>query len=450
MAHFKNAIIKVTITRVAKLYYIKDLVKFSLPIIAGQIGQMLFGIGDLVIAGRYSTEVVSALGIAGSLVSPFLLVGLGITFALSPLASQEVGQKTKSPTLLFTSTFVSTIAGLLVTGPLLILRTQLDFLGLSPHIQELVSSYILICAPSIIMALVFQTAKEYLQAYDETYFANFLILLFNAINIGLNIVLMFGFLGLPELGIEGAALATLLTKSLMAIILWVYTYCKHPGTFSFHSQHAKDLLSLGLPISASILVEVMMFTTITVLAGTMGVLISAAHNIALHLASLTFMVPLGLSSACTVRIAQQWGKKDYEKLHQYALAGLQTGAGFMGLSAAAYLFYPEVLARLMSDEPELIAASATLLFYVALFQLSDGIQVVFMGILRGLGVTKRPTLLAFIGNWVLGIPLGIYLAYEQNMMAKGLWLGLAVGLSFMALSLGVLYHKVRPRAAFKA
>lgn len=430
-----------------QLYYIKDLVKFSLPIIAGQIGQMLFGIGDIVIAGRYSTEVVSALGIASSIVSPFLLVGLGITFALSPLASKEVGEKIKSPTLLFTSTYISTLAGFLMATLLLLLRTQLDLLGLDTHIQELVSSYLLICAPSIVMALIFQASKEYLQAYDQTYFSNFLILLFNAINIGLNIVFMFGLYGFPELGIEGAAFATLLTRSLMAIILWFYTYKKHPGSFRFHSTHAKELLLLGLPISVSVLVEVMMFTAITVLAGTMGVLISASHNIALHLASLTFMVPLGLSSACTVRVAQQLGKKDYVKLHKYALAGLQTGAGFMCLSAAAYLFYPEVLARLMSDDKELITASAGLLFYVAIFQISDGIQVVLMGILRGLSITKRPTILAFIGNWIFGFPLSLYLAYEKEMLAKGLWLGLAFGLSFMAISLGILYMKVRPQEA---
>jgi MATE family multidrug resistance protein len=233
----------------------------------------------------------------------------------------------------------------------------------------------------------------------------------------------------------------------MAIILWVYTYKKHPGSFKFHSTQAKELLFLGLAISVSVLFEVMMFTTITVLAGTMGILNSAAHNIALHLASLTFMVPLGLSSACTVRVAQQLGKKDYVKLHKYALAGLQTGAGFMCLSAAAYLFYPEVLARLMSDDKELITASAGLLFYVAIFQISDGIQVVLMGILRGLSITKRPTILAFIGNWIFGFPLSLYLAYEKEMLAKGLWLGLAFGLSFMAISLGILYMKVRPQEA---
>lgn len=427
------------------MYYVKDLIKFSLPIIAGQIGQMLFGIGDIVIAGRYSTEVVSALGIASSLVSPFLLVGLGVTFALSPLASQEVGRSAKSPTLLFTSTLISIATGLFMTALLLILRSQLDLLGLGAAIQELVSLYILISAPSLITALIFQAAKEYLQAYDETYFANFLILAFNVINVLLNIVLMFGLWGFPELGIAGAAWATLFTRTAMAAILWGYTYKKHPGHFRFEPDQAKALLSLGLPISLSVLVEVMMFTTITVLAGKMGVLVSAAHNIALHLASLTFMVPLGLSSACTVRVAQQLGRRDFEKLHHYALAGLQCAAAFMSLSAAGYLFFPTFLARLMSDDPELIAASAGLLFYVALFQLSDGIQVVFMGILRGLSITKRPTLLAFVGNWVFGIPLGVYLAYEKQMMAKGLWLGLAVGLSFMAISLAHLYVRVRPR-----
>jgi MATE family multidrug resistance protein len=146
---------------------------------------MLFGIGDIVIAGRYSTEVVSALGIASSVVSPFLLVGLGLTFALSPLASKEVGEKIKSPTLLFTSTFISTLAGFLMAALLLLLRTQLDLLGLDAHIQELVSSYLLICAPSIVMALIFQASKEYLQAYDQTYFSNFLILILSCSSINM-------------------------------------------------------------------------------------------------------------------------------------------------------------------------------------------------------------------------------------------------------------------------
>lgn len=407
---------------------------------------MLFGIGDLIIAGRYSTEVVSALGIAGGLVSPFLLVGLGITFALSPLASQEKNQTQRSPTLFFSASVISILAAFFVMGLLLWLNLNLSVFGLNPEIEKLVYQYVLICAPSLIPALLFQVAKEYLQAFDQTYFSNALILIFNLFNIGLNIVLMFGLLGFPELGIKGAAWATLVSRTLMAIFLIAYTFKHHEISFQFNKVQSVQLLGLGLPIAASILVEVLMFSTITVLAGRMGVLISAAHNIALHLASLTFMVPLGLSSACTVRVAQQLGRRDAEKLHQYAMAGLKVASCFMGLSALMYFLAPEYLARLMSDEPELIKKAAELLFFVALFQLSDGIQVVLMGILRGLSITKRPTLMAFIGNWILGIPLGLYLAYSQNMMAKGLWLGLAVGLSFMAISLFILYQKARPRS----
>lgn len=420
---------------------LKNLILFSLPIIAGQIGQMLFGIGDIVVAGRYSTEVVAALGVAGGIFAPFMLIGLGVTFAVSPLTSQRRGANQKETGFLSSSLLVSTLIALVLMGALFLFTSFISVLNLNPKIEGMVVEYLTICSPSLIPVLLFQVMKEFLQAHEDTYVANGVILFFNVLNVAFNIVFMFGLMGFPEMGIVGAAIATVLGRTLMSVTLLIYTLKKHTINWDYQAKHARELLGLGVPIALSILVEVMVFSTITVLIGKMDVLTSAAHNIVLHLASLTFMVPLGLSSACSVKVALPFGRQDFQELHRFAMAGQTIAISFMCFTGLSYYFFPDVFLGLATNDAAVIEVATGLIFFVALFQLSDGIQVTFMGILRGMGITKTPMIIAFISNWMVGLPIGATLAYHFEMGAKGLWLGLTIGLTLMAISLSVLYFK---------
>lgn len=418
---------------------LKKVFIFSLPIIAGQMGQMLFGTGDLLVAARYSEEVVSALGVSATIFSPFLMMGLGLTFAISAITSRLKGEGTKEEDMLFNSLAIAAFAGTLLSISLYFFTYQLHFFNLIPEIEELVVSYLQITAISVLPALLYQVYKEYLQAYGHTYVANGAILFYNITNVLLNIVLMFGLGPFPEMGIKGAAIATLITRSLMFLTLSLFAHKKFKTKFQINWQRIKEIASLGLPIGFSTLSEVLIFTVVTVLVGKMNVLASASHNIVLNLGGLTFMVPLAISSSATVFVGEQYGKKNPKELLHYALACIIIGTGFMILTALAFFFLPGPLLRLATPDKNIIAYGSALLFYVALFQIPDGIQVTLWGCLRGMATTKVPLIMSLIINWGIGLPFGIYLVKNYNMEAAGLWAGLALSLTLMSVVLAIIF-----------
>ncbi len=428
--------------------HLKDTALFALPLIAGQVGQMLFGIGDIAVAGRYSPELLAGLGTATGIFAPFLMLGLGITAAVGPLHAKRRGEKSEEPSFLASSLLTGLLCGSVIMGLIYLLIPFLSFLNLTPEIIPLVRSYLIIVAPSIIPVLLYQTLKEYLQAEDKTFMANAIILVFTLINLPLNALLMFGHGPIPSLGIHGAALATLICRTLMTVVIWAHTMRTHTIGFKIKWDLIKEVLRLGVPIGMGTLTEVLVFSTVTVLVGGMSVLASAGHNIVLNLASLTFMVPLALGSAASVKVGYQYGARNAKELDAYALSALVLAAGFMLFTAFLYFTVPDLLLRFATDDPELLAAGVKLLFFVALFQMPDGLQVTLWGILRGIGVTKVPMFLSLIGNWCIGLPIGCYLAYQKAMEAEGLWAGLAIGLTFMAISLAFVYLGKRRQLQF--
>jgi MATE family multidrug resistance protein len=420
---------------------LKEVALFSIPIVAGQIGQMFFGIGDIMVAGRYSNEVVAALGVATGIFAPFIMVGLGITYAVSAIASQRRGKGQKLEDLIGSSLLAIHIAGAFLLISLFTLIFNLDVLALPEAINSKVVTYLYWAGASLFPVMLFQVFKEYLQAYDDTYFANGTILVFNIINIGMNIVLMFGFGPIPELGIKGAAIATLISRSLMAVVIYRYTIKKHPFPFISSKGTVKSVLSLGIPISLSTLIEVSLFSVVTVLIGKMTVTASASHSIVLNLASLTFMVPLALASVASVKVGGAYGKEDPRELLQYTQATEFLAVTFMCFTALCYFLIPDLLLRFATSDPALLKYGASMLVFVAFFQIPDGIQVTMSGVLRGMGVTKEVMFFALISNWVIGLPVGHYFAVTRGMEAAGYWAGLATGLTVMCLFLSFVFYR---------
>lgn len=418
---------------------LKETTVFALPLIAGQVGQMLFGIGDIAVAGRYSPEALAGLGTAAGIFAPFLMAGLGITMAVGPLHAKAQGAREVDESFLASALLTGTLVGLVITALIYLLLPMLPLLKLTPEILPLARTYLAVVAPSMVPLLLYQVFKEYLQAENKTFMANAIILFFTVINLPLNALLMFGMGPVPELGVLGAAIATVICRTLMMLVIWLYTVKKSPFNLKIKKSLVRDILRLGIPIGLGTLTEVLVFSTVTVLVAGMSVLASASHNIVLNLASLTFMVPLALGSAASVKVGYQFGAKNSLELEAYALSALILAASFMLLTAVLYLTLPNILLRFATDDPELLAAGVKLLFFVALFQMPDGLQVTLWGILRGIGVTKVPMLLSLIGNWAIGLPIGCYLAYQKAMEAEGLWAGLSIGLTFMAITLAVVY-----------
>lgn len=420
---------------------LKELILFTLPLVIGQVGQMLFSIGDTFVAGRYSTEALSAIGVASAMVAPFVMVGVSTIFSVSSTAARLRGEGVNPhETPVWGSSLLLSFTLMVVLCGLLAIFTELvPMIGLNENIVANVQTYLRFVNVSLIPVYFFQIAKEYLQAFDKTIFANALIIFMNIVNLAMNYVLMFGIGPFPELGIKGAAIATIITRFIMAFVLMIYTYRVLPLEHHLKKESYFDLLKLGVPIGLGTLIEVLMFSTVTVLIGKMPVTVSAAHNIVLNIAGLTFMVPLAINGTAGVKVSYAFGKRDKELIRSYTLGCVFMTEAYMILMACVYFLIPEQLVALFTQDPQVIAYGAGLFFYVALFQIPDGLQITMWGVLRGLGMSKLPMIFSFCGYWLIAIPTGAYLAYKQGMLAAGLWAGLAIGLTIASLVLSYLY-----------
>lgn len=409
------------------------------------MGQMLFGITDIAVGGRYSNEVVSALGIGNSLSSPFLVFGLGIAFQVGPMTAQRIKKNSLTKDFFYSSFFTNSLLGLILSSLFFVFSYFiLPQLNLFPNINHLVKSYTVIIAPSLLFSILFQNHKEYLQAFEDTFFSNSCILFFNLVNLFLNIALMFGKWGFPELGIIGTGISTLICRASMFVVIHFYL-CKkfEMNFFHFSASYMREIVKEGLPVSFGIASEVFMFSMTTVMAGTMDVVVSAAHNICLNLGATTFMVPLALSSAVGVKVGHSYGLGNLPLLKQYSLGTIILVFSFMVFTCILYFTVPEWLLSYGTDKLEVISFGTGLMFFVALFQIPDGLQVTFQGILRGMSVT-RPTMWITIGTCFLSVPLAYTLAFKTSWGAKGLWIALAISLTIQTgLYFNLLMKKLK-------
>lgn len=416
---------------------LKDIFYFAIPIIAGQLGHMLFGIGDMVVAGHYSTQVLSALGIATAIFSPFLIIGGGITFAISPIKARMLAQGKDVSAVPATALLLALSTGLLLMVLIFATGLVVDRMGFTPEIAALVHAYIMICAPSIVPDLAFLSLKETLQARENTVFANGLICGFNFFNVGVNVYLMF----ILDMGIQGAAVATLLSRFLMAACLYIYTRRTLKFSYRVSLPLLKEFFTTGIPIGVNGVMVGLVFSLVTLLSGRMSVVTSAANNILINITSLTYMVPFALSSAASVKVGQAWGRQDLHRVKIHALATVSLG--LLSACVMATLFYtiPKAILSLATSDAAVIQYGVGLLFFGAIYQIPDAIQTTLQGSLRGLGITFSPMVCSLVGFWGVGFPLGCYLAYERQMEAAGLWMGLAMGLSVLAVLNSILFFR---------
>jgi MATE family multidrug resistance protein len=422
-----------------KLKTLKEIFLFSLPIISGQIGQMLFGVGDIIVAGHYSSHAVSSIGVAAAIFAPFLMIGIGLLMVTGPLASEQKGRGVKDHSLLFNSFVIATAFSFVLISALFVLSYNIHWLKLNPEIEESVALYLKWTTLSLWPALLFQSSKEYLQAFGKTFFSNGLILFFNVINVVLCYVFMFGMGPIPSMGILGAAIVTSLLRLIMAIILFVYVKKVLPFETEIKKATLVKMAKMGLPISFSVLCEVLVFSTVTVLVGRMNLIASASQSLVINITSLTFMVPLAIGSAVSVLVSEQLGKKSLKGILEYSLGALSLALIIQIFFASMYLSVPRLILGVASSDTAIITYASALLFWVGLFQIPDGLQVVLSGVMRGLHETKIPMILGLISYWVIGLPIGCYFTYYRNFEARGLWMGLAIGLSSMCVLLILLY-----------
>lgn len=417
---------------------LKELLKLSLPIMFGHVGIMLIGTGDMIIAGRYSRECLAAIGLAISICNPIMISLLGFQFSISPLLAQKRGNGEKIEDYFWTIVVYSLLISVVSCGLTYLSMYLVPWLEYGKELEAIIVEYLMISSFSAFGLCLYQGVKEFYQSEEKTTSANVIALLAVGVNLFLNYSFVFGKFGMPELKEAGLAWASFSVRSFMALLLFIPTYKLWKTCKKINWGFMKEMFLLGGPISLTLFFEVMAFCSVTLFVGKFAEIQTAANNLALNIGSLAFMIPLSISAAVGVKVGHAYGEKNYSTILTYSQVSLFTAfcsAAFMG---SFFYFFPNLVTSLYTDDLLVLDWAKKLLFWVACFQLFDGTQITIAGILRGLSITKAASYAVFFGYWIIGIPIGYYLAFHRGLEAQGFWIGLVVSLAAVSVMLGLI------------
>ncbi len=420
---------------------LKELLVFAIPIILGQIGLMLIGTGDMIIAGRYSREALAAIGLAISICNPIMIPLLGLQFAISPVLAQKRGQgediRPYFWTVIFYSLLVSIISSILTYFSIYLL----PYFGYAENTTRIIREYIIVTSASTLGMYLYQGIKEFYQSEEKTMAANAVALTAVVVNLIFNYAFVFGRFGIPQLFEAGLAWASLGCRCFMGLGLMLIAYKLWNSPKKFDLPFVKEVAKLGVPLTFSVFFEVMAFCSVTLFVGKFDEVQVAANNLALNIGSLAFMIPMSIASAVAVKVGHAYGEKNFDRIRVFGQVSLFASVCFTALMGLSFYLFPHTVMSLYTEDLQVINWGKTLLFWVACFQLFDGAQVTMGGILRGLSITRAPSIAIFIGYWVIGIPLGYYLGFHAGLEAQGFWIGLAISLAVVAVMLGFIMKK---------
>jgi multidrug resistance protein, MATE family len=431
---------------------LRGVIRLASPIVLIQVGMIAMGVVDSIMVGWLSADALAAVALGNVYSFGLTSFGLGTLLALDPIIAQALGAGDQP----------AVARGLqrgLLLAVLLGIPTSLAFLAVEPllaliqqpaEIIPIASGYVYRIMPGVFPFFVFVVLRQTLQAHRQTRDVLITIVLANAANVALNYVWIYGKLGFPALGALGSAWATLVCRWFMAAFLlalgWKYLarYLKRLADRVFDARAMLKMWRLGMPIGAQVFLEWAVFGTVAFLMGALGTVQVAAHQVAINLASVTFMVPVGISSAAAVIVGHAVGSGDLALVRRSSVAALLAGIGFMALMAAVFIGIPDLLAGIYTDHAAVLALAVLLLPIAGLFQVFDGAQAVSLGVLRGLGDTRAPMVIAILGFWLCGMPVSLWLAYGRDLGAVGLWWGLVAGLVAVATFLVLrIRHRLR-------
>lgn len=422
----------------------------AFPVMLSQLGQVSVGVADSMMVGRLGALPLAAASLGNSIFFVILMFGMGVSMGITPLVSVAEGKgKNKRITNLFQHGFwINIVTSILLTTIVLILAQGLPFLNQPEEVIQMTIPYLLVITASLFPFMIFQTFKQFAEGLSQTKQAMYITIFCNLVNVFLNWVLIFGELGAPEMGLMGAGWATLISRILMPFMMgWYVMKARRYQIFNLSILIKKwsmpmlsRILNVGIPTGFQYIFEVSAFSTAAIMMGWLGVNALAGHQIALNLASISYMMVAGLSTAGMIRVSNQIGKGNLKAMKEAGMVVYAMGMLFMFSTGMIFIAFRNFLPTLYIDDPAVISLSSSLLIIAGLFQLSDGAQVIGLGVLRGMEDVKVPTFVTLIAYWVLGLPLGYLLAFQFGFAEKGIWYGLLIGLSVTAL---LLYYRFR-------
>ena len=431
----------------------KNTLNLAFPIILGEIAQMSLGIIDTAMVGAVSYKQLAAAALVMSVVNIPYVFGIGITISVSQMVSMAHGQNDKKLVshYLYNGFWLCVISAVIIALVLEFGKDILFHLDQDPEVAILAVPYLQIMGWSVIPMLMFLALKQFTDGLEFTRTAMILSIAAIPVNVFLNWLMIYGNWGFPRMELTGAGWATLITRTLIFIVLGVIIL--YHGTFKRYIavrsrvwklrwQTQKELLGIGIPSSFQITMEAGAFAISGILIGTIGAVEQAAHQIALSIASLTFMVSMGLSQAGSIRTSNAFGRNDRRAISDIGKSTIYMALIYGSMCALGFILFRNQLPYLFNDEVQVVTLAAYLLLFAAFFQISDSTQAISAGLLRGIKDVKIPTIFIGIAYWAIGIPVGCLLAFYYKMGAVGIWIGFITGLSLSALFLTLRFRKM--------
>jgi MATE family multidrug resistance protein len=429
----------------------RPLMRLAGPVILAELGWMSMGLVDTIMVGPLGPAAIAAAGMGSGVFTAIVIFGMGLMLGLDAFVSQAHGAGNERECRQWLHQGVWLACGV---APIVMMLTwfvysTLDHWGLHPDTRRLVGPYLRVIALSALPLLLYAAFRRYLQGMHLVRPIMIALVTANAINAAGNWLLIYGHLGMPALGVAGSAWATNGARVYMAAVLYAAIRLEHrrrsdrdPGvSLRFDPARIRRLVALGFPAASQVALEVGVFALATALAGRLDPVSSGSHQIALNIASLAFMVPLGLSSAAAVRVGYAFGAGDRRRATLAGWTALASGGVLMLALGLVFFLWPVALLRVFSSDPRIIDIGVGLLAIAAAFQLFDGTQAVATGALRGISETRMPMIVNVIGHWFLGLPVGYLLCFRFGWGVRGLWIGLSIGLIVAALVLTAVWWR---------
>jgi len=433
--------------------------KLATPVILGMLGHQVVGLVDNIMVGQLGSAELAAVSLGNSFMFIAMSLGIGFSTAITPLVAEADGEgnREKGKSSFKHGLFLCTVLGLVLFGAVMAAKPLMYVMSQPPEVVDLAMPYLTLVAASLVPLIIFQGFKQFSDGLSMTRFPMYATIVANLVNVLLNYMFIYGKFGAPELGVVGAAIGTLVSRVVMVLYLWYLLSRKEKSRyfvtniklFTLSKAMLKKLLNLGFPSAMQMFFEVAIFTSAVWLSGILGKNPQAANQIALNLASMTFMVAMGFSVAAMIRVGNQKGLKNFRELRRVAISIFLLTSILSLVFAIGFIIFNGELPKIFldynsvadfADNFEVVTIAAQLLIIAAIFQFTDALQVVALGALRGMQDVKIPTVITFIAYWVIGFAISYYLSMHTSLESMGIWIGLLAGLSASGIMLFIRFN----------
>lgn len=430
--------------------HIASTFQLAYPVMISQLGIIMMGVVDSLMVGKLGAAPLAAASLGNGMAFIILIIGIGLSYAVTPLVAIAVGAgKFEDCGIYFRQALlVNSISSIIIAILIYFAADLLQYFNQPEDVQIQAVSYMKILGLSSIPLLMFQSYKQFIEGLSVMRPAMIITLIANTVNAFANWLLIYGNLGFPRLELDGAGWATFISRLFMALAMMMFVmnnnfFKKYDVSFHYKSINwpvIRKILSLGLPSGFQYFFEVGAFSFAVVMVGWLGTQQLAAHQIALNLASISFMIVLGISVAGSIRVGNAVGKKDIAETRRAGFTASLLGASVMSVAGFIFIVFRNYLPTLYVNDEIVISYASSLLIIAALFQISDGTQAVGIGILRGLTDVKIPTAITFVAYWIVGLPIGYLLGFTFELGVQGVWIGLLLGLTTSAILLSLRFN----------